>query len=75
MTADYFDDATEQDEAVITVIPVGAGLEFCVATAIQRQVILEFLQLCPMRVVLRTKDIAGATGMGEELKDCSFWKI
>src|SRR5690242_3680531 len=64
---DTFDHATEENEAVIAVVPLASGLEGEWTIAVQRDVIGEGSELEPMGVELRPEDIAGATRVREQL--------
>ena len=61
--ADFLDHRAQQNEAVIAVLPATARLEFGSAIAIELHIVLQRVQFQPMRIKLRPKDVAGASGM------------
>jgi hypothetical protein len=69
LTADHLDDATEQDHAVVAVIPARAGRERRAAVAEELEVVLVLARLEAMIEVLGREDVAGAAGVREQLLD------
>src|ERR1035438_10783532 len=64
-----FDHEPEQQKTIIAVFPAAAGFEGQVALAVQRDVVFERAKLQAMRVKLRTKEIARASGVSKQMMD------
>jgi hypothetical protein len=62
-----FDHAAEQDEAVVAVRLAAARLELESSLAVQLHVVGECAEFRAMEVEDGAEDVAGATGVGQEL--------
>src|SRR5271166_6154963 len=70
LAAHFCDHDTEQNEAVIAVLPAAAGgREAESAVAVKLHIILQRTQLQAMRVKFRTEDVACAAGVRQQVMD------
>jgi hypothetical protein len=69
LAGNFFDDDAEEQEAIVAVVPLRAGLEFERAALVEVDVVLEGAEVEAVLVEFRPEDIAGASGVGEEVVD------
>jgi hypothetical protein len=69
-TAHGLDDGAEQDEAVVGILETRARLEGWAERPIQPHVVAVLPQIKVVLFERRTEDVAGASGVGEQMPHC-----
>src|SRR5579863_7973488 len=72
LAADFLNDYAEQQKTVVAVFPLAARVEGQAACAVEFDVILQSLKFETMLIEFRAEEIAGATGVGEQMVDGNF---